>query len=278
MILLSKDHYDILTGALEKVPFNHLFADAVINKRINGQVYVDDQRAPDTFYIVHPYGMSLLFGNECNHEFNKAFKRHALNLAKTRSHHEWMQVYPSNWNAVLANLFGSLLIKSAGNVNKLEEQIVELNTRVNFKFNKLKFLSSRPTHQEIDKGIIIKQNATDIYRQMNGSVVPNHFWDSAEDFNRCGTGFSLYHGDILVATAFSSFRSVSQLEIGIETAVAYRGKGSAQMVCIALINYCLENGLEPVWACRLENTGSFKLAEKLGFEPVVQLPYYRLSR
>jgi hypothetical protein len=36
--------------------------------------------------------------------------------------------------------------------------------------------------------------------------------------------------------------------------------------------------LEPVWACRLENDGSYKLAQKLGFEPVLEIPYYRLSK
>jgi RimJ/RimL family protein N-acetyltransferase len=98
-----------------------------------------------------------------------------------------------------------------------------------------------------------------------------------EDFKNNGVGFSLYHNGKLAATSFSSFRFKEKLELGIETAEEFRGKGLAQKVCAALIDYCIENNLEPIWACRLENTGSYKLALKLGFEPFLEIPYYRLS-
>lgn len=35
---------------------------------------------------------------------------------------------------------------------------------------------------------------------------------------------------------------------------------------------------EPIWSCRLENTGSYKLAQKIGFLPTAEIPYYRLSK
>jgi RimJ/RimL family protein N-acetyltransferase len=66
------------------------------------------------------------------------------------------------------------------------------------------------------------------------------------------------------------------LELGIETVEAYRGKGLAQSVCSALIDYCLQNNYEPVWSCRFENTASYRLAQKLGFEPVSTRTYYKL--
>jgi L-amino acid N-acyltransferase YncA len=50
----------------------------------------------------------------------------------------------------------------------------------------------------------------------------------------------------------------------------------ALYTCSALIDYCLANNFEPVWACRHENTGSFRLAEKIGFESVRTIPYYQL--
>jgi RimJ/RimL family protein N-acetyltransferase len=112
---------------------------------------------------------------------------------------------------------------------------------------------------------------------MRGSVVPLNFWDSAEDFYKVGAGFSLFCDNQLASTAFSSVVLGNQLELGIETLGQYQGKGLAQYTCSALIDYCLDNGYEPVWACRLENTGSYKLALKLGFEPVLNIPYYRLS-
>jgi hypothetical protein len=38
----------------------------------------------------------------------------------------------------------------------------------------------------------------------------------------------------------------------------------------------IDRGLTPVWSCRTENKESFRLAESLGFVPVLQLPYYEL--
>jgi RimJ/RimL family protein N-acetyltransferase len=68
------------------------------------------------------------------------------------------------------------------------------------------------------------------------------------------------------------------LEIGIETAEEFRRKGFAEIVCEAIIEYCIANKYEPVWSCRLENSGSYILAQKMGFEPIYKIPYYRLSK
>jgi L-amino acid N-acyltransferase YncA len=64
----------------------------------------------------------------------------------------------------------------------------------------------------------------------------------------------------------------------METIEEYRGKGFAMNICAALIDYCIKNNYEPIWSCRLENIGSYKLAKKLGFELTLKLPYYRLSK
>ena len=103
----------------------------------------------------------------------------------------------------------------------------------------------------------------------NGSVVKGY---------ENGIGFSLLYKNKLATTAYSAFIIEDKLEIGIETIEEYRGKGFAQYTCAALIDYCITNNYEPVWSCRLENIGSYKLAIKLGFEPTRKLPFYRLSK
>jgi predicted GNAT family acetyltransferase len=65
-------------------------------------------------------------------------------------------------------------------------------------------------------------------------------------------------------------------EIGIETLAEHRGKGYAEIVSTEFIKQCLKNGQVPVWSCRLENTGSYRLALKLGFRETVRVPFYRL--
>ncbi len=277
MILLDTNQYNKLIDLLNKVTFNHLFAGAVIDGRVKGRVYVDNVESPQTCYLVHSYGMSLLFGDYNNRVFNQAFAVYALNSEKARNDYEWMQVYPDGWNTILEAMFARSLVKSSDAVPKAPLPVIQLNTRVNFKFNEAKFLRIEQDMPDLEPGIMVVQDVPGIYNDMKGSVVPAHFWDTAEDFSNYGTAFSLYHNGDLASTAFSSFRAPGQLELGIETTPSYRALGHAQIVCAALIRYCIDRCLEPVWACRLENTGSYKLAEKLGFEDVLQMPYYRLS-
>ena len=88
---------------------------------------------------------------------------------------------------------------------------------------------------------------------MKGNVIPLKFWDSAEDFYENGIGFSLFYNDKLASTAYSACIQKDKMEIGIETIAEFQGNGFAVDTCSILIEYCLNNGYEPVWSCRLEN-------------------------
>ena len=275
MKILEKNNYKKLTLPLQQVTINNLFARAVIEQKVTGEVYVDDKNNPQTFYVIHPYGMTLLFGKSNNPSFNNSFKDYALNKTGSRNRYEWMQAFPNSWDNVLSELFNGYLIKSADNISKPEKGIIELNTRVNFKFSKEKYLANRKSVTNTD--IQIVKTDRQMFRDMGGSVVPLYFWDSEDDFLQHGFGYSLFYKNQLASMAFSSYWFGNQFEMGIETKEAFRGKGLAEMVCSALIDYCLQNNYEPIWSCRLENTGSYKLALKLGFEPSLTLPYYRLS-
>jgi RimJ/RimL family protein N-acetyltransferase len=188
-----------------------------------------------------------------------------------------MQVFPNEWNSVITELLREKLIKAKDNAVGATRSVVELNTRVNFVFDRDTFLKTRDGKTNHDRKIRILNTTQEIYDQMNGSVVPRAFWNSAQQFIEKGVSFSLYYDGKMAATSFSSFVAPGKLELGIETLPAYRGLGIAERVCEALIEYCLEKDVEPIWACRLENTGSYRLAQKLGFRPLLELPYYRLS-
>lgn len=272
MKILPKSNYKKAAESIKNAAINTLFAEAVIEQKINGEIYVDNIEEPKTFYIIHPYGMTLLVGDSENKEFNNQFKDYALNSNKARHKPEWMQAYPYTWDKVLSELFGDRLIASSENTEQNLSGVIELNTRVNFKFDQDKFIASRKPVIENDIKII--RTDSEVFRNMPGSVVPAYFWETEEDFLNNGVGFSLYYKNKLASTAYSSCINTSQLELGIETVPEFRGKGFAQYVCQALIDYCIEHQFEPVWACRLENTGSYKLAQKIGFVPTIELPYY----
>lgn len=275
MILLDKSDYYKVLDPLQEVGINHLFADAVVRGHVSGSIYVDDARKPAIFYVCHPYGMFLLFGDSGNGRFNSWLLGHALNSFNIRDRHEWLQAYPESWNTRIAADWPEHLVTSAANADKPADKRIEVNTRVNFKFNKDVYLHFKDKHPVVAHNTV--RTNTSMFEAMQGSVIPSHFWDNAADFSSRAIAFSIPDGDLVAATAFSAFVIDNQLEIGIETSEGYRGKGYAVAVCSALIDYCLANGYEPVWGCKLENTPSYLLAQKLGFEPTIYWPFYRLN-
>jgi GNAT superfamily N-acetyltransferase len=272
MILLDSENYYKLKQPLKSVEINHLFARTVVEQKMDGEIYVDDLNNPSTFYVKHSYGMALLFGNTHNEFFNKQLTSYLLNEESKRHAGEWLQVFPSEWNDKLEELLtGHFAAESTVNPSELHRIIK--STRVNFRFNKSKYTSAKHT---ISPDFKLVRTDANLFGQITGTVVPRYLWRNKDEFSQNAVGFSLIYRNEPVSTAFASFIHDRQLELGIETQAQFHGKGLAQLTCSALIDYCLENNFEPVWACRLENTGSFQLAQKLGFEPVRMIPYYQL--
>jgi hypothetical protein len=144
----------------------------------------------------------------------------------------------------------------------------------------LNFLLKNTIPQKVTvalEGNIVQRTDKALYEKISGSVIPSRFWNNYSDFERFGVGFSLINkkGNSL-STAFCSFLYDGQLELGIETHPSCFGKGYAYVVCSALIDYCIDNKLIPVWACSSLNIGSQKLAQKLGFSIIFKRPYYQL--
>lgn len=276
MIQLQTENYYKLAEPVKNVGINHLFARTVVEQKMDGEIFVDDPEQPSTFYVKHGYGMALLFGKTDNETFNRHLANYLLNENKTRKANEWLQAYPPKWNDKLEELLdGRLLGETDANPyqNKDNQQYIKKSTRVNFRFNREKYMPPEPGNYAEFK--VVKTDA-ELFDQISGTVVPRYFWRNKEEFEQQGAGFSLMYENEYVSTAFSAFAFETELELGIETQSQFQGKGLAQLTCSALVDYCLENSYEPVWACRLENAGSYKLAQKLGFEPIRMIPYYQL--
>jgi len=277
MIKLQLNQYHLVENALEKVPINTLFAKAVINVRVHGEVYVDSSTKPSIFYIVNPCGMSLLFGNTNDPSFNAALINYMINKEKSRENYEWLQVYPDSWKSVIETGLGNQLVRLQDVNTRVQNGAAVIEKiRVNFKFCRDFYDNFLQTQGQLHEYEIIPITK-ETFCQLNGSVAPKDYWDSADQFCRDGMGYTLMYNGEIASSAFAAFRTETQLEIGVETREKHRGKGFAKFVCFIMIQYCIENDLEPVWACREENTGSYELAQKLGFVFACRIPYYRLA-
>jgi hypothetical protein len=223
--------------------------------------------------------MSLLLGDTGNHEFNAWLRSYMLNENGQRNRMEWMQIHPQSWKPALEGLLGPCLVRKATTPDAPappvveESKVVEL-TRVNFRFSETRFRKYLESADPLPENVV--PTTREMFDSIEGQVVPRNFWRDAAHFSSLGKGFSYLAEGMPVSTAFSAFVAPGTLELGIETMSGYRGKGHAESVCRALIQYCLDSGLEPVWSCRLENTGSFNMARKLGFEPTIYVPFYKL--
>ena len=98
MRLLERKNYQLVSERLPEIQFNTLFAEATLNLKVEGRVYVNDLKDPGAFYVSHPYGMSLLFGETEDEEFNSRLKEYLLNSSGSRAKREWLQVHPASWN------------------------------------------------------------------------------------------------------------------------------------------------------------------------------------
>jgi RimJ/RimL family protein N-acetyltransferase len=270
MYLIPETDYWKALLPLSKVKVNHWFALFVLEKRVKGKVYADDIHSPSAFYVIHPYGMSLLFGSSAKPEFLKRLKKYLLNSEGERQKAEWLQAWPGKWNSLISEILGDQLVIT--DLPEMDRKVVQ-NIRANFRFDLKKYEKIRPAIVPAYPVVPVTES---LYGEMTGTVVPKNFWNSAGDFIKYGAGFAMITDGKPICMSYSAYIFDGILEIGIETAPGYRGKGLARAACAALIDYCIEKGYEPVWSCRLQNIASYELAKKLGFKPTVTLPYYHL--
>jgi len=139
MIKLKVNDYGKVVAPLKTVTINTLFAKSVICQQISGSVYVDNDKEPKVFYIVHPYGMSILFGNTESENFNEDLFFYLTNQHKVRNKYEWLQV-PNSWRNKVEIILGSYLVKKdpSNKHGVLDTEYVSRvveNTRVNFVFD-----------------------------------------------------------------------------------------------------------------------------------------------
>lgn len=254
---------DRLIAWLDRLELNTLFARAVLAGDAPGRVRVDSPGSPSIVHVISGYGMSLLLGSG---DGSSVGDHHLVDLLRLpRAAPEWLQVWP----APLAARFAAI----ARAPTRSGAPAADLLTRVNFRFSPGAYRTRRP-HRAPTSAPVVRVDRSTFF--MEGSVVPTAFWRDADDFLRKGAGFAVMIDGRPAALAFSSFVTSSRLELGIETVARHRGRGLARLACEALIEHCLARGLEPVWACRLDNHPSYRLAESIGFVPARHLPYFRI--
>lgn len=90
-------------------------------------------------------------------------------------------------------------------------------------------------------------------------------WRNLEDYFKEGIGYALLAGNTVVSWCSTDYVVSSACELYVETFDSYKQKGLGTMVTLACVKECLTHDYEINWHCWHNNTGSIRIAEKIGF-------------
>lgn len=256
--------------SLDSVPLNTGFIRIVLDGQVEGRLWVDRLELPRVMHALHPYGMSLVWGDAVADAFDQVINH--LRSGKYRAaRDEWLQIDPRweslDWDRRLASEETPASIGSAPCCR---------HERVNFSFDEGCFQRSA-VGRSLPDGWRFRRAIADDF-ELPGQVVPKHFWHNTQQFLAAGGGWCAEQGGRVGAIAFVSYRWGNMFELGIETLAHARRKGLGRAAATFLIADVLQAGLKPVWSCRMDNAASYSLAQELGFQPQRANPYYYLRQ
>ena len=100
-------------------------------------------------------------------------------------------------------------------------------------------------------------------------------FDSLDDFVERGVGYGIGHEGRIISGCSSFAISSHSLEFEIQTHPSYQRRGFASATAAAMIEHCLDKGLEPCWDAH--NNVSVALATRLGFIDPTPYTAYTLA-
>ena len=216
-----------------------------------GEVYVDNEENPTAALIWHCCGFAHIVG-----DYNEEFLGETITMMKN----------PPDGHS------GRMVLQAENDI-RLQDVIRKEPMVRRYERYILKFVGEKgaiPLEMESK----LKKVSSDNYELMKGRIVPAFSWESAEAFLRKGFGYCLIEDERMAACAFSSGISNDYVDIGVETAEEFRGKGYGKIVVSAMVNETLRRGKTPVWGCDTRNEASMKLACSVGFEIVGTHEWY----
>lgn len=120
----------------------------------------------------------------------------------------------------------------------------------------------------LQDGCELKEMDSRLLKKISGKIVPSLFWKDVSEFLAKGKGYCITCNHEIASWAFSAAVSTKEIDIGIETNPEYKRQGLGMIVANKMIQYTIEQGKTPVWACHYKNAASEKLAQRLGFVKV----------
>jgi RimJ/RimL family protein N-acetyltransferase len=237
----------------------------VINQDIKGKIWVDDVINPKTAMLIDNIWVIYLLGDPNNRQFNiqagKIIKEYIFpnQLADKEVHREWIiDFFSEEWK--------SKIDEELNLTNWFEVELWH------YKLEELKLLEWKNQIQagyelvQVDEEFLMKT-----YLKNHSSITSWIFrrWKNNEDFFKRGFCFCLIKEDKeIVSWAMSDWSTENYIVMGINTDENYQRRGFASIVTAAAAEYCKSKDIDLRWFCSSQNIGSWKTAEKIGFQKI----------
>jgi RimJ/RimL family protein N-acetyltransferase len=236
---------------------------SVIHGHYPGRVFVDDQARPRTALVWTLGRWAYIEGEALNDSFTKSlgyFMRKVIIPDSRQLKMNWFELYVPN---------------SADWMQTIEEHLCGLDISKHFEslflWNELlyrRFRSDYVFPREVSTG------------KAEIPILPEHArtapWVAHDHKMKTAIGFQAsVDGSPVAQCRSNGFAAGPEFMIDVVTFDAnQRGKGYATAATVALLDYCWDNRMTPMWETTEDNLVSRWLAEKLGFSEHESYPVY----
>jgi len=243
---------------------------AAIEGNNPGRIFVDDVSHPRTALALTVEGY-LLAGENGNLETNGVLRRlfkEKIFTGEVFVNGNWsmsLAVHPETWEAKLPELIPT------HEVEKIERyRYVCRAVRFDWRNHVPEGYQVRRVDRALlDDGRVV---FADVMREW---MDVEEMWWTMENFLSKGVSFVVLHEGEVVAWCTPDCAAGDRIDVGVITDPDHRRRGLAAVAVAATVEHCLSDGFSTVgWHCNADNVGSWKTAEKVGFERNREYAYY----
>lgn len=258
IVNLAPENFSNVLALYRLSEFRFPLISAVIEGRQRGQVFVDQETTnPRAALVVSNFGFMFLFGLT-NPDFDASLDDVFKTGQRIKPSYLLWYAPPAHWREKLSSVRVRERIRFVFRGDR-NEYLNELTaTEPGFELRKL------------DSELLPKTKKFSL-------DIDSRFWSSAADVEKHGLGVCLVKDDEIVSLCYAAAVSDGLAEVDVVTDEAFRGLGLANIVSRAFIRECLVRDITPTWDCFAYNTGSLRLAAKLGFCELVRYPFYSFN-
>ncbi|KPB06381.1 GNAT family N-acetyltransferase [Bacillus sp. CHD6a] len=256
MIELKKEEYDKLFELVKRPDSIHnVFVYSVIEQKQEGKIFVNNRTNPTSGLVVNQGGCYYVFGDVSDNVFNKLLVEF---LMEPSNHANFYDMY-------LSSIEWLDFLKSS-----LEGNVVELK-RTHYV---LEELNSEVKEVAIPKGFELKSMDKGLFDKYKEQIDDSYayLWESSNRYLQHAFGFCILEDGEFASVCNTFYIDSKFIAPDIITLDKFRKFGLATLVCSQFIKKSQELRLKPYWDCDAGNEASNKLAQKLGFKKLGDVP------